>query len=221
MGIYSRYLFPRLLNWGMACERLGEQRRHVLSSARGRVLEIGFGTGLNLPYYPKYIEYLTAIDNNPGMFRLLEGAGSEPPFELRIVRAGAEALPLEDSSFETVVSTWTLCSVGAIGRALEEIWRVLHPSGRFLFLEHGLSADPSVKRWQNRLNPLQRIIGDGCNLNRDMEALILKAGLRIEKLDRFYLEKTPRIMGYTYRGCAVPDRGRASDRTALDYNPSR
>lgn len=202
MGLYSRWLFPILCDRVMRQPRLGRLRRELLSGVRGEVLEIGFGTGLNLPYYPGEVTRITAVDPNPGM-RRLAGKRVEGSFiPVEFLPLGAERLSLADGAFDSVVSTWTLCSIPQVDQALGEIRRVLKPGGRFFFLEHGRSDAPNVQKWQDRLTPLNRKLADGCHLNRAIEALIQGSGLKVISLKRFYLEKAPKVAGYFYQGAA-------------------
>jgi len=187
----------------MASGRLAEIRREALAGASGEVLEIGFGTGLNLPHYPAAVTALTAVDPNPGMTgiarRRLDGA----PFPVRVETVAAEELPFAAASFDVAVSTWTLCSIPEPERALSEVRRALRPGGRLIFVEHGLAEDQGVARWQRRLTPLQRRIADGCHLDRDIAGLVTAAGFALARLDLFDLPGTPRFLGHLYRGEAV------------------
>ena len=203
MGIYSSVIFPRLCDWMMDDPRLAKLRREALAEVGGEVLEIGFGTGLNLPHYPEPIRRITTVDPNPGMNRLARRriAGSGIEVDQRVL--SGEALPLEDESFDSVVSTWTLCSIPDVRRALGEVYRVLKPGGRFVFLEHGLSNDDKVRRWQRRLNPIQRRLADGCRLDLEIEAVVRGQPFRDVKVDHFVLERTPRTHGTMYRGAAT------------------
>jgi len=203
MGFYARVIFPWACDLIMSAPHLAEARREFLAEVTGEVLEIGFGTGLNLPHYPEHVRKITAIDVNPGMHARAEKRirASTIAVEHRVING--ERLPMPNDSFDSVVSTWTLCSIKNVSRALREIRRVLKPGGRFFFMEHGLSDDPAVQRWQHLLNPLEKLIADGCHLNRNIPELIERQGLRIVKLDRFYMDKTPKTHGYTYRGVAT------------------
>ena len=203
MGFYSRRILPRLIDLLMSNPAMRTERSLLLGNARGRTLEIGFGTGLNLPHYPAQIQTLAALDANPGMSRLARRRILEADVQVEHAVINAERLPMPDASFDTVVSTWTLCSIANVEHALAEIRRVLKPDGRFLFIEHGLSEDPEVSKWQHRLTPLQKRIADGCHLDRDIEGLIRAQGLEFESLRRFYMDRLPRTGGYTYRGIAV------------------
>jgi ubiquinone/menaquinone biosynthesis C-methylase UbiE len=201
MGVYSRYVFPWIIDHVMARAVLVDERRKVLSAASGRVLEIGFGTGLNLPLYPAAVDRLTIVDPNVGMHRRAAARIAASPLEIDAIALGADGrLPLDDNSFDYVVSTWTMCSITDIGRALAEVYRVLRPGGRLLFVEHGLSPEAGVARWQNRLNGINQRIGEGCHLNRNIAALVAGSPLRLAACDEFYMPSTPRIAGWTYRG---------------------
>ncbi|NOS77405.1 MAG: class I SAM-dependent methyltransferase [Nitrospira sp.] len=206
MGLYSAYIFPRLMDWIMGGTGFQRLRNEVLQSARGEVLEIGLGTGLNLPHYPVGVSRLRAVDPAPLLPDRVTERIARAPFPVELSRTGAEHLPYDNHSFDYVVSTWTLCTIPDPVRALQEVRRVLKPTGQFLFLEHGRSDDDGTAAWQDRLNPIQNMIGCGCNLNRRIDQLISKAELRIVQLDRFVMEGVPRIGGELYRGIATPNR---------------
>jgi ubiquinone/menaquinone biosynthesis C-methylase UbiE len=203
MGIYSKYIFPRLMNWGMSVRAIAPYRQEILAHARGRVLELGFGTGLNLPYYPAHIHELHAVDVNEGMSPLARKNLARSPIAVTFHLLNAEQLPFPDESFDTVVSTWTLCSIPQVEKALAQVLRVLKTDGRFLFVEHGLSEEPGVQKWQHRLTPFQKVVAGGCHLNRNMEALITAAGFRLTKLRKEYAPASPKIAGYFYLGIAA------------------
>jgi ubiquinone/menaquinone biosynthesis C-methylase UbiE len=182
---------------------LVRHRRGLLAGAYGDVLEIGFGTGLNLPYYPKGVHKLTAVDPNPGMHRLARKRIKQTGIEVDQQVLGGERLPFEDGRFDCVVSTFTLCSIEDVAQALREVYRVLKSGGKFLFLEHGLSPEPGVQKWQRRLNWLQVRLANGCHLDRDMKALVAAQPFALVEVEEFYLERTPRTHGYLYRGIAT------------------
>ncbi|MFS8840328.1 class I SAM-dependent methyltransferase [Synechococcus sp. W55.2] len=205
MNLYRRVIFPQLLDLALSGERIERYRRQLLAHVQGAVLEIGFGTGLNLSCYPEHIRKITGVDPNPGMGSLARRRIASSPIAVDWQVADAQELPFPSQSFDSVVSTWTLCSIPNVAKALGEIRRVLRAGGKLFFLEHGLSEDPQVQRWQNCLNPIQKVIADGCNLNRDMARLIREAGFRFEQLERFYMADQPRFIGYTYQGIALPD----------------
>jgi len=203
MGIYSRLIFPRLCDWAMRNPRMADLRRKALSEVDGAILEIGFGTGLNLEHYPERVRGLTAVDPGVGMSRLARQRIERSHIDVDLRVQTAESLPFEDELFDCVVSTWTLCSIREAERAVSEIGRVLKPGGHFLFLEHGLGDDPGVQRWQHRLTPLQRRVADGCRLDLDIEVLIRRRAWDKVRVERFLLEGTPRIVGSMYQGVAV------------------
>lgn len=202
MDFYSRNILPYLLDWAMADSNLVKYRQQVLADVTGEVLEIGFGTGLNLSYYPESIHKLVAIDANPGVHKLAEKRLQTSSITVDHRVLNGEALPMPDHSFDSVVSTWTLCSIAKVEQALEEIHRVLKPGGRFFFIEHGLSHEPEVQVWQNRLNPIQKVIAGGCHLNRNIRQLV-EAQFGNVTLEEFYADKEPKFIGYLYKGVAT------------------
>ncbi|MBW8884291.1 MAG: class I SAM-dependent methyltransferase [Planctomycetia bacterium] len=202
MGFYSRVIFPRICNFVLDTPLVAEQRKKVLESAGGEVLEIGFGSGLNLTHYPPSVRKITAVDPNPGMNGLAQRRIKQTGRQVEQRLLSGEKLPLEDGSFDCVVSTFTLCSIDSVERSLSEVFRVLRPGGQFLFLEHGLSPEGGVQRWQRRLNWLQQRIGDGCRLDRDMQTLISRQPFAAIQSEQFYLAGMPKTHGYMYRGIA-------------------
>ncbi|MCC6699103.1 MAG: class I SAM-dependent methyltransferase [Candidatus Hydrogenedentes bacterium] len=203
MGLYARHLCPCLLDWVMAAPQFAELRPQVLRHARGNVFEIGFGSGHNLSHYPGGITKLTTADPNERLNQIAQKRIHATPFAVETHLLGAEDLPMADSTFDTVVSTWTLCSVAGVEQALSELRRILKPDGRFLFVEHGLADDPRAQWWQHALTPVQRMVADGCHLNRDIKALISNSGFRIETLENFRIRHMPKWIGYQYKGIAV------------------
>jgi ubiquinone/menaquinone biosynthesis C-methylase UbiE len=194
------------MDWVMAGEEFRRLRTESLSHVHGEVLELGIGTGLNLPHYPKTITWLHAIDPANLLPKIVMERSAGQSFPIRIQHLTAESLPYNDDSFDFVVSTWTLCTIPDLIKALREVRRVLKPNGVFLFLEHGRSDDQKIATWQDRLNPIQNIIGCGCNLNRKIDQIIAQAGLDVTRLDRFLMQTVPRLGGEMYRGTATrPD----------------
>lgn len=189
----------------MSNPRFTPYREAVLAEVEGDVLEIGFGTGLNLAYYPHQVHKITTVDPNPGMNAIAQKriAASKIPVENRVLNG--ESLPFADQSFDYGVSTWTLCSIARVENALAEIYRVLKPGGKFVFIEHGLSADPNVQVWQNRLNPIQKVIGDGCHLNRNIQALV-EGHFDQVTVERFVPEGLPALAATFYKGVATKTR---------------
>jgi ubiquinone/menaquinone biosynthesis C-methylase UbiE len=210
MGFYSDSFFPRIYDWAMKHGHIEKHRDELLAHAHGSVLEIGIGTGLNLDHYPSSIREISAIDPNPGMENELRKKTRHHRIHVDFHRTGAEQLPFPDQSFETVVSTLTLCSIPDLSQALGEIKRVLKPGGEFLFFDHGLSPDPSTAKWQKGFNPVQKVIGSGCQLTRNIESELKEAGFQITRLRNFYLEQAPRIMGYIYEGSATVEKSAAA-----------
>lgn len=202
MGFYSNVIFPRVLDLAMRNEEMAEQRQIVLADVRGDVFEVGFGTGLNLRFYPQTVKKITTADVNPSMGKIAQRRVEASPIEVDHHVISGESLPFDDRSFDTLVCTWTLCSIAKVEDALDEFNRVLRKDGKFLFIEHGAAEDSKVRKWQDRLNPIWKKIGDGCNLNRNHRELIQDHRFAFDKLDNFYLPKTPRFAGYLYRGVA-------------------
>jgi ubiquinone/menaquinone biosynthesis C-methylase UbiE len=202
MSLYRHHVFPWVLELVMSQRVFRKLRREALAPATGRVLEIGFGTGINLPYYPPGTRRLVGVDSNPGVSRLARRRARGSHIELEHHRLSAESLPFGDASFDTVVSTFTLCSIPDLQAALAEARRVLKPGGEFLYLEHGLSPDAAVARWQRRLNPAWKVVGDGCHLDRDPTAELRRAGFDIDHVRNFYLPHGTKWAGYMYLGAA-------------------
>ncbi|HEU4391330.1 MAG TPA: class I SAM-dependent methyltransferase [Blastocatellia bacterium] len=204
MGFYSHFITPRLIEWGLGSEQAMRLRTDVVSAARGKVLEIGFGTGLNLRAYPPSVERVVAIDPEKMLPDRVQKRLAESRVPVELIHLDASnRLPYDDASFDTIVSTWTLCSIADVDSALTEVRRLLRSDARFLFLEHGRSDNPKIAKRQDWWNPIQRIIGSGCNTNRAIDQLVSRAGLKIEKLDRFLMPATPRILAEMYKGIAV------------------
>jgi ubiquinone/menaquinone biosynthesis C-methylase UbiE len=201
-GLYGRYVFPWLMDWLLRGEKFAEQRKKVLADAAGVVVEIGFGTGLNLAHYGPHVVRLFAVEPVamlPGRVRQRIGAC---PIPVERVEARAESLPLTSGSCDCAVTTWTLCSVGDVAASLAELKRVLRPGGKLIFLEHGLSDNPSVAKWQRRLTPIQRVLGCGCRLDRPIGSFVEQSGLSVERMDRFVLEHESPIFATMYAGVA-------------------
>jgi len=194
------------MDWVLRGERFQTERQRLLAAAQGTVLEIGFGTGLNLPHYPRAVTVLHTIDPARLLPDRVARRTAAVPFPVHIHYMTAERLPYDDATFDCAVSTFTLCTIPDPVAALRDVRRVLKPEGRLFFLEHGRSDDATTARWQDRLNPLQNLLACGCNLNRRIDQLVTQAGLTIDTLDRYRLPGVPRIGGELYRGCAVPDR---------------
>ena len=188
MGLYERFVLPRLIDLACKQEPAARQRAKVVPAARGRVLEVGFGSGLNLPFYDAAnIERLWALEPSPHILARARGALGRAPFDVEVIESGAESIPLPDGAADTVVITYTLCSIPEPLGALAEIRRVLSPTGALLFNEHGAAPDASVRRWQDRLTPLWSRLGGGCHLNRDAPELLRSAGFRLHDVQSMYV----------------------------------
>jgi ubiquinone/menaquinone biosynthesis C-methylase UbiE len=206
MSFYSNVILPCL------CDRLIDKphwiryRQQLLSGAYGDVLEIGAGSGLNLPHYPAAVRGITTVDPNVGMNKRLRRRieAINIPVDQRV--ASGEQLPFDAATFDCVVTTMTLCSIPDVPRALAEVFRVLKPGGRYLFMEHGLSPDRRVQTWQRRLNWLQRLVAGGCRLDLDVRATIHTQPFASIEIENFYADKTPRTHGYLYRGTSEKPR---------------
>ena len=199
MNFYVRYILPKYLNRAMRGGGFKKHRSSVVGHASGIVLEIGFGSGLNIPYY-KEVTKLYALEPSDGLFALSQEETKSYPFPIEHLRVSAEEIPLADDSVDSVVSTWTLCSIPHPEIALREIFRVLRPGGKFLFIEHGKSPRRIVFWLQRILTPISKHITWGCHMDRDMERLIIAAGFKIQEIEKFDHNFKP--LGFTYKGIA-------------------
>lgn len=204
MNFYQDHILPHLINLAMRNSDLVPYRRRIAAQAEGRVLEVGIGSGLNLPLYGPQVREILGLEPSPKLVAMAKRAARESGLPVTFIEGAAEAIPLERHSIDTVVTTWTLCTIPEAMQALAEIRRVLKPSGQLLFVEHGLSPEQNVRKWQDRVTPLWKRIGGGCHLNRPIRALIEDAGFGITALENSYLAKAPRMMGYLYEGRARP-----------------
>ena len=202
MSFYEDRVLPHILNAAMKTKAIDEQRARCLSDVAGTVLEVGIGSGLNLPHYTSKVTKVVGVDPSGASVRLARKRIAASPVPVEIVGLSAEKLPVADGSFDAVVSTFTMCTIPDVASALREMRRALRPGGRLHFVEHGRSDDPSVVRWQDRLNSFQRTVCGGCNLNRRIGDLIAQAGFEIERLENGYLKGPPKFAGYFYRGVA-------------------
>jgi ubiquinone/menaquinone biosynthesis C-methylase UbiE len=203
VSFYHHHIFPRLLDLAMSSRLLHKPRSRALATSRGRILEIGFGTGRNLGHYPPNVRRIEAIDPDLDLDRLSMPRIACSAIAVDFHHLDAAHLPFEAGRFDTVVSTFTLCSIPDIVHALSEIRRVLKPGGQFLFLEHGLAPDPRVARWQHRLNDAWKPLAGGCHLNRAVRSMVEDSGLALERVQQYYLRRVPRFVGYLSEGIAV------------------
>lgn len=202
MGWYTDRVLPALIARGMANKEMAKHRPLVPPLATGRVLEVGIGPGLNLEHYGEQVTHVFGLEPARSLLDQAAEAAEGKPFPVELIEAGAEAIPLENAAVDTVVTTWTLCSIPRLEDALSEMRRVLKPGGRLLFLEHGRAPETSVARWQDRLTPMtSKLLG--CSLNRPMDRLIEDAGFHLSELRKEYFDG-PRIISYHYVGQAEP-----------------
>ncbi|WP_411287493.1 class I SAM-dependent methyltransferase [Phenylobacterium sp.] len=204
-SLYDRYILPKLLNCACSSPPMMKQRAKIVPKAEGRVLELGIGMGLNLGFYdPGKVTSVIGVDPAPELRAAAQAAPRPPGLEVQVVDGTAEALPFEDASFDTVVCTFTLCSVHTPAEALAEAKRVLKPSGRLLFCEHGAAPDADVARWQRRIEPVWKRIAGGCHLTRPVASAIQAGGFTLESLATMYVPRTPRFAGWNEWGSARP-----------------
>ncbi len=203
LSFYSQVIFPPICDLLLDNPFVARHRQELLTHAHGDVLEIGFGTGLNLPHYPAQLRKITTVDPNAGMHRLAQRRVKKSGIEVDQRVLSGEKLPFEDNRFDCAVSTFTLCSIEAVSHAISEVYRVLKPGGQFLFLEHGLSTEPSVQKWQRRLNWLKMRLADGCHLDRNMKVLVAAQPFTSVEVEEFYLDGMPKTHGYLFRGVAT------------------
>jgi len=204
MGLYDRYVLPRFINCACSTKPMMKQREKVVPHASGTVLEIGIGTGLNLPYYdPAKVERLIGLDPSEESWKLAGERAAHLDFEVEFIGLPGEQIPLQDASVDTVLVTYALCTIPDPVAALTGMRRVLRPGGRLIFCEHGIAPDAAVVKWQDRINPVWRKIAGGCNLNRDIPALLAAGGFEVAELSTLYLPGTPKFAGYNYWGRAV------------------
>lgn len=202
MSIYGQWLFPSLIDWTMRAPQLSEHRRRVVQHARGQVLEIGIGSGMNLPFYGGGVERLVGLDPSPQLLERARRLLWQVSFPVDLLQGSAQAIPVRDASFDSTVMTWSLCSIDDPLAALAEIRRVLGQGGELLFVEHGLAPDPGMARWQHRLDPLWARVS--CHLDRPVQELLKQAGFRVAESRSGYLPIGPRWLTYCYEGRARP-----------------
>ncbi|HVA59740.1 MAG TPA: class I SAM-dependent methyltransferase [Mycobacteriales bacterium] len=204
MGLYDERVLPHIINVVMNTGQTRLIRARVCARLKGEVLEIGFGTGHNLPFLPLDVTRLMAVEPSGVGVRLARGRMAAAPVEVEVVGLDGQRLPVPDGSVDAVLCTWSLCTIPDAEAAVREARRVLRPGGEFHFVEHGRAPDERVRRWQDRLNGIQRRVGGGCNLNRDIAAIIESGGMRITRLDNYYGKGEPKPYAAMYEGTALP-----------------
>lgn len=202
MGFYEDRVLPRLVDLALSGKELARLRARVASGLEGEVLEVGFGSGRNVPFYPPEVERVRAVDPATAGRRLAAKRVAASAVPVEYVGLDGEDLPLDDASVDHVLTTWTLCTIPDVGRALDEVRRVLRPGGSLHFLEHGRSPDAKVARWQDRITPVNRRVAGGCHPNRPIEDLLTDSNLEIAQLQNYYV-RGPKPLGYMYEGVAT------------------
>jgi len=200
-NLYDRFVLPTLINWAMTSGEAMRFRALHVPNARGAVLEIGIGSGLNLPFYTNEVTRLYGVDPSAELLAMAKPRAAAARFPVELFQCAADRIPLADASIDTVVVTWALCSILNPVDALREIRRILKPGGTLIFVEHGLSPDAGVRKWQNRLTPVWRRFAGGCHLNRKMDDLVREAGFTVTDLRTKYV-RGPRVFTFIFEGCA-------------------
>jgi SAM-dependent methyltransferase len=203
MGFYQEWIVPALIDLSMRNKRLRPYRERVAGAAEGRVLDVGVGSGLNLPFYARNAQEIFGLDPSPRLLTRAQTNAQHFHNPVHLIEGSAERIPLADRSLDTIVMTWTGCSIPEVCTALEEMRRVLKIGGRLLFVEHGRAPEASVARWQDRLDPFWHRLSGGCHLNRKIDDLLSDAGFRIDRLETGYIPG-PRLMTFLYEGAATP-----------------
>ena len=201
MGLYDKYILPKFLNCACGSKPINYQRQKVVPLAKGKVLDIGIGSGLNIPFYnSNKIDKVIGIDPSHELIELAKELANDSKASIELVIGSAESIPYPDNFFDTVLVTYTMCTIPNVAIANKEMWRVLKDDGRLIFCEHGLAPDKKISKWQNRIDPVWGKIAGGCHLNRDIQKLITDAGFSFESLDKMYIPSTPKFAGYNYWG---------------------
>lgn len=203
MGLYNKYILPKFINCACGSKPIDYQRGKLVPYAKGIVLDIGIGSGLNIPFYNKSnINHLYGLDPSPELLEIAMKVAKTHELDIEFLECGAESIPLADDSIDTIVITYTMCTMPDISLSNAEMLRVLKPNGKLLFCEHGLAPDKRVAKWQKIINPVWKKIAGGCNLNRDIPKLIESSSLKISEIEEMYLPSTPKFAGYNYWGIA-------------------
>ncbi len=201
MNLYDKYILPKFLNCACGSKPINYQRQKVVPLAKGKVLDIGIGSGLNIPFYNSdKIDKVIGIDPSHELIDLAKDLVNNSQTSIKLVIGSAESIPYPDNFFDTVLVTYTMCTIPNVVAANKEMWRVLKDDGKLIFCEHGLAPDKEISKWQHRIDPFWGKIAGGCHLNRDIQKLITDAGFSFESLNKMYLPSTPKFAGYNYWG---------------------
>jgi ubiquinone/menaquinone biosynthesis C-methylase UbiE len=204
MSLYEKYVLPKFLNCACGSKPVARQREKVVPLAEGKVLEIGIGSGLNLPFYDKTkVDEIWGLDPSEELSEMARAVAIQEGMEVNFISSGAEEIPLPDDHFDSVLITYTMCTIPEVIRANTEIRRVLKNQGKMIFCEHGAAPDDNVRKWQKRINPFWGKIAGGCNIDRNIPSLIQDSGFDIIEIEEMYLPNTPKIAGYNFWGYAV------------------
>jgi ubiquinone/menaquinone biosynthesis C-methylase UbiE len=204
MSFYEKYILPKFLNCACASEPITYQRKKVVPLAEGKVLEVGIGSGLNLPFYDKTkIKEVWGIDPSQELTLMAKKVALKEGIKVNFISSSAEEISLPDEYFDSILITYTMCTIPDVLKANKEIKRVLKKEGKLIFCEHGISPDEKIQKWQKRINPFWGKIAGGCNINRSIPKLIRDSGFDIIQMEEMYLPKTPKIAGYNYWGYAL------------------
>jgi ubiquinone/menaquinone biosynthesis C-methylase UbiE len=204
MSLYEKYVLPKFLNCACGSKPVARQREKVVPLAEGRVLEIGIGSGLNLPFYDKTkVDEIWGLDPSEELSGMARRVATQEGMKVNFISSGAEEIPLPDDHFDSVLITYTMCTIPEVIRANTEIRRVLKDQGKMIFCEHGVAPDDNIRKWQKRINPFWGKIAGGCNINRNIPSLIQESGFDIVEMEEMYLPNTPKIAGYNFWGYAV------------------
>mgnify|MGYP003313067997 FL=1 len=201
---YEKYVLPKFLNCACGSKPVARQREMGVPLAEGKVLEIGIGSGLNLPFYDKTkVDEIWGLDPSEELSEMARAVAIQEGMEVNFISSGAEEIPLPDDHFDSVLITYTMCTIPEVIRANTEIRRVLKNQGKMIFCEHGAAPDDNIRKWQKRINPFWGKIAGGCNINRNIPSLIQESGFDIVEMEEMYLPNTPKIAGYNFWGYAV------------------
>ena len=201
--LYEKHLLPKMLDCCCSTKPINYQRNKVVPHAKGKILEIGIGSGINIPFYKKsQIEKLYGLDPSEELNHMAHKVASQNSLDVEFLLSGAEEIPLPSNSIDTILITYTLCTIPDLNSSMSEMKRVLKDDGNFLFCEHGIAPDLNIVKWQNRINPVWGKLFGGCSINRDIPDIIQSSGFKLNKLNQMYLPGTPKIVGYNYWGHA-------------------